>query len=995
MRSTSQTPYSKKYNEEFIHFLHYLSTKTMNEWTTPEEKKQNSYKSAAYKKAAQTISNMTEPITHPQQLANTKNIGKSILEKLTEYYHSGSIEILPLPYEIFTNIYGVGSVKAKELVSKGFTTIQQLRENLSTAELNEKQRIGLQYYEPLLEKIPRNEITQYYSVIQSIITNKKLKIQFEIVGSYRRGAQMSGDIDVIITSYNHNDVNDFYYIIDTLTQHQMIIEILAKGPSKCLAISKLSSSHLPRRIDFLFTSVEEYPFAVLYFTGSKEFNTFFRGFANEKGYSLNEHMMILTKTGEKVKQIFRKEEDIFDFIGLSYVEPTQRDHQIEIPKTTQNNIKNIKSVNVNVNVNNIISLLKTKGISSILPLSEDELFTVIQKIDSNYYHSSCIENNLALTDTEYDVFRDYLKKIYPTNPYFQTVGSTTPNYNKVKLPVYMGSMNKIHNISSNNWTSTYKGPFIISCKLDGVSGLYVKNVDGTEKLYTRGDGEYGQDISHFIPYLKLPKNNSKQRIILRGEFIIDKQTFQTKYVEQYSNARNLTSGIINRHFIDKTINDIHFITYEVISPSLKPSEQFQFLYQYNYSVVHHFFLDTISEKSLTENLVQLRDEYNYQIDGLIVTDDNIYERKQQNPAHSFAFKIMSNDQIAEATVVDVLWTPSKDGYLKPRIQIIPISVGNVKITFMNGFNGAYIQTNKIGPGATLRIVRSGDVIPHILDILTPAKEAKMPDPSLHYHWTDSGVDIIVDNIDENDTVRLKQITLFFRKLEVDDFSEKYIQRVINAGFNTIIKIINMKMEDFLSIPGFQEKLATKIHFNIKDKVQNTSILQLMDASNIFPRGFSKCKIQLILETFPNLFTDFNDTENEKTKWTHLLAELKGLSIQSAAAFIEKLPQFILFFNELTMISPMNETYIKKTTTTNHPLYQKIIVMTGFRNVELVKQIEQVGGIISNNVSKNTSILVCKNADNTTTNKKMEDAKKWSNIVVMDSKQFLDIYFQKM
>ena len=986
--------HSKTYNQEFIHFLHYLSTKTMNEWTTPEEKKQNSYKSTAYKKAAQTISNITEPITHPQQLANTKNIGKSILEKLTEYYHSGSIEEV-LPYEIFTNIYGVGSVKAKELVSKGFTTIQQLRENLSMAELNEKQLIGLQYYEPLLEKITRDEITQYYHLIQSIITNKKLRIQFEIVGSYRRGAQMSGDIDVIITSYENN--NEFYHIIDTLTHNQVILEILAKGPSKCLAISKLSPSHLPRRIDFLFTSVEEYPFAVLYFTGSKDFNTFFRGLANEKGYSLNEHMIIVTKTGEKVKHTFQSEQDIFDFIGLDYVEPNKRTHQIESSKTIQNtkNTKNTKSIN------DIVSRLKTKGLSSILHLSEDELFTVIQQIDSLYYHSSSIENNIELTDTEYDLFRDYLKKIYPMNPYFQTVGSTTPNHNKVKLPVYMGSMNKIHDTYSlSHWCSKYKNLFIISCKLDGVSGLYVKNEDGTEKLYTRGDGEYGQDISHLIPYLKLPKNNFKQRIILRGEFIIDKQTFQTKYAQQYSNARNLTSGIINRHSIDKTINDIHFITYEVISPSLKPSEQFQFLYQYNYPVVHHFSLDTISESSLTKNLVQLRDEYNYQIDGLIVTDDNIYERKQQNPDHSFAFKIMSNDQIAEATVVDVLWTPSKDGYLKPRIQIIPISIGNVKITYLNGFNGAYIQTNKIGPGSTLRIVRSGDVIPHILDILSPAttKEPKMPGPSLHYHWTDTGVDIIVDNIDENDTVRLKQITLFFRKLEVDDFSEKYIQRVINAGFDTIIKIINMKMEDFLSIHGFQEKLATKIKSNIKDKIQKTSILQLMDASNIFPRGFSKCKIQLILETFPNLFVDFNDTENEKTKWTHLLAELKGLSIQSAAAFIEKLPQFILFFNELT--STTSETFIKQTTTTstittNHPLYQKVIVMTGFRNLELVKQIEQVGGIISNNVSKKTSILICKNMDNTnTTNKKIEDAKKWNNIVIMDMEQFLDIYFQK-
>jgi DNA ligase (NAD+) len=945
----------KIYNTEFVYFLNHLSTKILSEWNTLEEKKQNQYKSTAYKKAAQTISNIKEPITHPQQLSSVKNIGKSILEKLTDFYHLGSSPSYETtPYDLFTNIYGVGTVKAKELVSKGFTTIQQLRENIATAEFNEKQLIGLQYYEPLLERIPRGEIILYECRL------RKLGIKFEIVGSYRRGATHSGDIDIIITSSISSEFNK---MLNTLIREKIIIEVLAKGPSKCLAISQLSPDHLPRRIDFLFTSAEEYPFAILYFTGSKEFNTFFRSFANEKGYSINEHTIIST-TNQKITYSFKNEEDIFTFIGLDYVEPNQRNH-LDIVK------KNIKN-------HEIIHLIRTNSVFE--HFTEEELFSAIEWIDQIYYHSS---QESKLTDLEYDFFFDYLKNTYPKNSYFHSIGAKPPSSsNKVKLPIYMGSMNKILTTKPLlQWIDKYRGPYLISCKLDGVSGLYVKNVDGTEKLYTRGNGEYGQDISHLIPYLHLPKNKSKNEIMIRGEFIMENQTFQEKYAHQYSNARNFTSGIINRNEVDNSIHDIHFIPYEVISPSFKPYEQFQFLIQNKYRVVHHFFVDTISENLLNENLVSLRKEYRYQIDGLIITNNEMYERKPENPDHSFAFKINSTDQMVDAVVEDVLWTPSKDGYLKPRIQIQPISINNVTITYLNGFNAAYIQQNKIGASSVLRIMRSGDVIPHIVEILSHAKEPIMPPPTTLYHWTKSGIDIIVDNVEENEIVRLKQITLFFRKLGVEDFSEKYIQRVIDAGYDSIPKIKKMTIQEFSLIQGFQEKLANKIYTHIQEQFRQSTLIQLMDASNIFPRGFSKCKIQSIMDQSPHLLT-----ENNPDSLIQSLSQIKGLSIQSVTLFIHQIPTFLQFLKEIDFDIASHQPTQNQIQT--HILSGKNIVMTGFRDVVLSKQIEDVGGILSNTVNQKTFVVICK--DTTATNKKLVDAEK-NKVPIMKMNEFIQTY----
>jgi NAD-dependent DNA ligase len=168
----------------------------------------------------------------------------------------------------------------------------------------------------------------------------------------------------------------------------------------------------------------------------------------------------------------------------------------------------------------------------------------------------------------------------------------------------------------------------------------------------------------------------------------------------------------------------------------------------------------LTNELLSEVLMDWRSNYLYEIDGVIVTDDNIYDRKSGNPEHSFAFKMVLSDQIAEAKVVDVLWTPSKDGYLKPRVQIEPIQLGGVKIEYATGFNGAFIEQNKIGMGALIQIIRSGDVIPHIRSVTTPAEQAKMP--LVPYKWNNTHVDIMLEDISSDETVREKNITGFFR-----------------------------------------------------------------------------------------------------------------------------------------------------------------------------------------------------------------------------------------
>ena len=101
-----------------------------------------------------------------------------------------------------------------------------------------------------------------------------------------------------------------------------MIDHLANGQKKYNGVSKCGKDGKSRRIDIMYTTPQEYPFAVLYFTGSKDHNTKMRGIANEKGMTMNEYCLSYLETEENVNHKFVVEEDIFNYLDIKYVQPT-------------------------------------------------------------------------------------------------------------------------------------------------------------------------------------------------------------------------------------------------------------------------------------------------------------------------------------------------------------------------------------------------------------------------------------------------------------------------------------------------------------------------------------------------------------------------------------------------------------------------------------------------------------------------------------------------
>ena len=608
-------------------------------------------------------------------------------------------------------------------------------------------------------------------------------------------------------------------------------------------------------------------------------------------------------------------------------------------------------------------------------MTNKEIIKLINYADNVYYNSG---KNI-LTDNEYDIVKEYFKTRDPNNTIFQEIGADIKSDSKkVKLPYEMWSMDKIKPDTKalTKWLAQYNEPqeYILTAKLDGVSGLYANG-----KLYTRGNGIVGQDISHLIPYIKLP---TQKDIAIRGEFLISKENFENHFPDK-ANPRNTVSGIINKLSIDqKELEFLDFVVYEVIKPEMKPLEQLEYLNHEELDVVLFTINEEPTNEILSSVLLEWRNSYKYEIDGIICTHNKIYSRTSGNPEHAFAFKMVLSDQIAEAKVVDVLWTPSKDGFLKPRIRIEPIKLGGVTIEYATAFNAAFVESNNLGIGAVVQIIRSGDVIPYIMEVTQPAEQPKMPDEE--YIWNKTHVDIILKNLSENEIVLQKNITGFFRNIGVAGLSSGNIKRIIESGFNTIPKILAMSKNDFLSIEGFKETLSTKIHNNIQKSITNASLVTIMSASNIFGRGLGIKKIKPIMSKYPNILTSQNNSE-EKIKQ---ISEIKHIGKITAQDFVLNIPEFLIFMDETNLSYKLDNTSSTPDLDLTHPLYDKKIVLTGFRDSELEKKLENVGAKLTSSVSQNTFKVIVKELDEHSSN--ADKGKKLG--ILMTKETFENEYF---
>jgi NAD-dependent DNA ligase len=228
-------------------------------------------------------------------------------------------------------------------------------------------------------------------------------------------------------------------------------------------------------------------------------------------------------------------------------------------------------------------------------------------------------------------------------------------------------------------------------------------------------------------------------------------------------------------------------------------------------------------------------------------------------------------------------------------------------------------------------------------------------PEEEWEWNETGVDAVA--LEDSDEQLMYSITHFFSTLKVEGLKVGTVERLMDAGLDSIIKIAKSSPAKMGAAIG-SERNAAKIRASISQRFKEATHASLMDASGLFGRTFGTRRCQMILDEIPYAQL----SKLKKAQLIDAVSEVRGMSSKSATLFADGFPRYVKFIAQLG-ITPSAP---KKVKITGSSLKGETIVFTGFRDSELEKAIQANGGSIGSSVNGSTTILVIKDAGSTST-----------------------------
>ncbi|CAH6421516.1 DNA polymerase family X [uncultured virus] len=316
---------------------------------TKNESMTNYYRLRQITKSIEIIKKYPKEIRSGEELKDIKGIGKGTISRINEILSSGSLSEIKVDSKIkkylnyiedLTKVYGIGPKTAYELITLyNIKNVDELKKafNEGTIDLTNQIIIGLKYYGIYKEIIPRQEIDKIDNYLNKIVLNVDKELFHVICGSYRRKKLTSNDIDVLIThpkiktrlQLQTDKKNYLVNLVKKLKKEKFLLDDLTDKDFeiKYMGFCQYKENKIKypvRRIDIRYIPYDSYYTALVYFTGSGEFNRKMRQLAQNLGYKLNEYGLYFTQ-GNKLKRIkINSEKDIFDALGLEYLSPDKR-----------------------------------------------------------------------------------------------------------------------------------------------------------------------------------------------------------------------------------------------------------------------------------------------------------------------------------------------------------------------------------------------------------------------------------------------------------------------------------------------------------------------------------------------------------------------------------------------------------------------------------------------------------------------------------------------
>lgn len=299
------------------------------------------WRALGYKKAIASIKNYHKKLETWEECNNLPFVGERLAKKIWEIVQTGHLRRLDHvdpnqdAINLFVGVWGAGPTAAEAWVSQGLKTLQDLKNH---GKLTRQQQIGLKYYDEFLERMSREEAGKIEEVVKKAALDINPGLEAFACGSFRRGKPTCGDVDIIVShpdGKSHEGV--MARLLEILKSSGFLTDDLTLAENgmqrKYLGVCKLPGENTKhRRLDIIVVPYNEWACALLYFTGSDYFNRSMRLLAKNNGMSLSEHSLntgVIRKGNEKIFEgtplPVCTEKDVFDYLGLEYREPHERD----------------------------------------------------------------------------------------------------------------------------------------------------------------------------------------------------------------------------------------------------------------------------------------------------------------------------------------------------------------------------------------------------------------------------------------------------------------------------------------------------------------------------------------------------------------------------------------------------------------------------------------------------------------------------------------------
>ena len=611
----------------------------------------------------------------------------------------------------------------------------------------------------------------------------------------------------------------------------------------------------------------------------------------------------------------------------------------------------------------------------------------VEKLNTYAYHYYVLDNPIT-TDEVYDMLYHEVLEYEQENPSSilensptQRVGDmVSEGFSKANHKSRMWSLEDVFNADDlSKWlTRVYKFDedvsFYCEPKYDGASLNLIYENGRLAQAITRGDGVEGEDITQNAKTIKsIPLTiDYKESIEIRGEVVIFKSEFERINSDRlrngenlFANPRNAAAGSLRQ--LDSSITasrNLVFLPYGIGENSLDIShlsQRMEFIYSLGFKIPPHRGVCEGFEaiEAIYEEMKESRDGYEMMLDGMVVKVDQIDSQENMGytvkyPRWAVAYKFPAVEKIT--TLKDIILQVGRSGVITPVAIVEPTNIDGVVVERATLHNFDEIQRKDIRINDQVIILRSGDVIPKIIKVLTherkgSEKELKRPTkcPVCGSELLDEGALIKCQNLTCKARV-VNSIIYFASKqcLNIDGLGEKIVKALFEAGVVASVEdIFSLTLEKLLALEGFKEKKSQNLLDSIEN-IKGCDCWRFINALGIEHIG------EVASKSLCSVFgLSFVDASKEQ------LIAIDGIGEEMAEAVLEFVrvnrEHIVRLQNVLNPKIPSPKAEVKE-----NPFKGKSVVLTGSMSRprdEIKKMLETLGAKLVGSVSKKTDMVI--------------------------------------